>query len=185
MINRISSWTSSIVASVIVVTILEMILPDSKNKKYIKMVMGIYILFAIISPIIKAVSNQEINFNNFIKIENKNTNISSIETNASIASIYETNMKIDIKNKIEEKGFKVKNVTISIEKNNNNLGKIYSINVELEKEERKENSSINSVIIEIGYNKSNDKEVPGKEIEEIREFLSSTYGVEKDKINIT
>ena len=52
MINFLSSWVKNLSLALIVVSILEMILPNSKTKKYIKMVMGLYILFSIISPFI-------------------------------------------------------------------------------------------------------------------------------------
>ena len=60
MISNISKWAGSIVIAVIIVTILEMLLPDGKNKKYIKTVMGVYILFTVISPIVKGVSRNNI-----------------------------------------------------------------------------------------------------------------------------
>ena len=53
MINFMSLWAEQIVLAVIVATIIEMILPKNKNKKYIQMVIGVYVLFNIISPIIK------------------------------------------------------------------------------------------------------------------------------------
>jgi hypothetical protein len=53
MIQFLSSWAEQIVLAVIIATIIELILPQNKNKKYIQMVIGIYILFNIISPIIK------------------------------------------------------------------------------------------------------------------------------------
>ena len=53
MINYLSSWAEQIVLAVIIATIIELILPNSKNKKYVQMVIGIYILFNIISPVIK------------------------------------------------------------------------------------------------------------------------------------
>ena len=53
MIQFLSSWAEQIVLAVIIATIIELILPQNKNKKYIKMVIGIYVLFNIISPIIK------------------------------------------------------------------------------------------------------------------------------------
>ena len=56
MISFISKWAEQIIIAVIVATIIELILPNSKNKKYIQMVIGVYILFTIISPII---SNKE------------------------------------------------------------------------------------------------------------------------------
>ena len=68
MIKDISNWTGSIVASVIVVTLLEMLLPESKNKKYIKTIMGVYLLFTIISPITKAVAGSNIKLENIIDL---------------------------------------------------------------------------------------------------------------------
>ena len=57
MIEFISSWAKSLGLAIVIVSILEMLLPNNKNKKYIRMVMGIYILFNIVSPFI---SNKDI-----------------------------------------------------------------------------------------------------------------------------
>lgn len=56
MISWFNSWAQGIILAVIIVTILEMIVPEGKNKKYIKIVMGVYITFTIISPIITKVT---------------------------------------------------------------------------------------------------------------------------------
>ncbi len=52
MVPKISLWCRNIVIVVVISSIIEMILPDNKNKKYIKVVIGITILFTIIHPII-------------------------------------------------------------------------------------------------------------------------------------
>ena len=52
MIDFMISWAEQIVLAIIVATIIELILPKSKNKKYIQMIIGVYVLFNIISPII-------------------------------------------------------------------------------------------------------------------------------------
>ena len=49
MIEFISNWASGIIVTIIVITILEMLLPNNKNKKYIKVLMGIYLIFCMIS----------------------------------------------------------------------------------------------------------------------------------------
>ena len=72
MINFISSWAEQIVLAVIVATIIELILPKNKNKKYIQMVIGIYVLFNIISPIIKNKENFSVEKYNIEKYETKN-----------------------------------------------------------------------------------------------------------------
>ena len=40
MINFLSSWAEQVILAVIIATILELILPNSKNKKYVQMVIG-------------------------------------------------------------------------------------------------------------------------------------------------
>ena len=44
----ISHWAETIIVAVIIGTIIEMILPSGNSKKYIKTVIGVYILFTII-----------------------------------------------------------------------------------------------------------------------------------------
>lgn len=53
MIKFLSSWAKSLGVAIVVVSILEMLLPNNKTKKYIRMVMGIYIIFNIISPLVQ------------------------------------------------------------------------------------------------------------------------------------
>ena len=52
MISWISSWAQGIIMAVIIGAIIEMILPEGNSKKYVKIVIGVYILFTIISPVI-------------------------------------------------------------------------------------------------------------------------------------
>ena len=49
MINWIGSWVQGIVIAVVISTIIEMILPDGNIKKYVRTVIGVYIVFVIIS----------------------------------------------------------------------------------------------------------------------------------------
>ena len=75
MIENLSSWAKGITLAVIVVSILEMLLPNNKTKKYIKMVMGVFILFNIISPFINAndLKNlNEIDASKYVNENNKN-----------------------------------------------------------------------------------------------------------------
>lgn len=56
MINNISSWAEQVIIAMIIATIIEMILPKGNSKKYIKMIIGIYILYTIISPVITLIT---------------------------------------------------------------------------------------------------------------------------------
>lgn len=197
MINHISSWAGSIVVAVITVTILEMLLPDGKNKKYIKTVMGVYLLLIIVSPIIKAVSGQDIDLENLIEIEDSNISINniSIQTNSSIENIYLTNIKKDIKAKLEQKGYDATVIDLIIETaDQDNYGTIYEMNIILMKNENEsmENKSVSKIetveisIGDTGLKKelSNEETITDIERQDIIEFLSTTYNVEKSKITI-
>lgn len=53
MIEFLSSWTKGLGVTIVVVSILEMLLPNNKTKKYIRMVLGVFVIFNIISPLIQ------------------------------------------------------------------------------------------------------------------------------------
>ena len=60
MVN-ISSWAQGIIVAILTSSIIQMLLPEGKNKKYIKVIIGVYILFCIISPVI----GKDLNLENY------------------------------------------------------------------------------------------------------------------------
>ena len=91
MLSFISSWAQQIIFAVIIGTILQMLLPEGKNKKYIKIVIGIYVLFAVISPVIG--KSIDLNLDEFnVTVAGAESNLD--ETNQDqINSLYTTNLK--------------------------------------------------------------------------------------------
>ena len=87
-----------------------MILPNDSNGKYVKVVIGIFVLFSIISPIInkfKGSSSSEIEIDKYVESSSKNviqTSNKKYDNEETIKKIYEENLKIDIKYKITQKG---------------------------------------------------------------------------------
>lgn len=119
MISFLSSWVKNLSLALIIVSILEMILPNNKTKKYVKMIMGLYILFSIISPFIE-------NSNKF-NLNNVNLNFYSEETEETVTidrkidqssmdkrlnEIYKEELQKDIIKKIKEKGYEVENCNV-------------------------------------------------------------------------
>lgn len=193
MIGNISKWAGSIVIAVIIVTILEMLLPEGKNKKYIKTIMGVYILFTVISPIVRATSGKNIDINSIVETQNTMMEYSniSIQTSSSIENVYLANIKKDISSKIEQRGFKVIDMNLKTENTDEkNFGRIYEMNITINKNlSDKDASKIEKVEIlvgETGLKKelSNKKKITEKEIEDLKEYLSTTYDVDKAQINL-
>lgn len=205
MIEWISSWAEQIVVAVIIASIIEMLLPNGNNKKYIKAIIGVYILFTIISPVIGKFVNidlKDIDYEKYFKeIETQETISQSLTTNneKAMGEIYISNLKADMKNKLEEKGYKVESINLKVElEDENNYGKVNEILLSISKQNEensktKENNTIAINKIEdvkIGNKVENTKEVKtsidigNSDKNQIKDYLSSVYDVKKKNIRI-
>ena len=108
MINFMSSWAEQIVLAVVVSTIIEMILPKNKNKKYIQMVVGVYVLFNIISPIIGNKDDFSIEKYNIENYETKSQyQVDQSSMDEKLEKIYLEELKNTVISKFEANGFEV------------------------------------------------------------------------------
>ena len=110
-----NQWTKNIVIAVIIGTIIEMLLPKTKNKKYIKVVLGIYILFCILNPVVGKQINFENVFNQFAVKESK-TIAKSTEYDNELNENFEEKIKEYINKKIKEEGYISNNIEVEIDK---------------------------------------------------------------------
>ena len=196
MVSFISSWAQQIIFAVIIGTILQMLLPEGKNKKYIKIVIGVYVLFAVISPVI----GKDIDIDlNELNISLDNTNTSLEETNKeNINDMFTTNLTQDIKSKLNNKGYGCESVEIQTNENYEvekiTITGIYEVYEDEKKEEQesKNNVKINSINInevQIGEKENSIKEqvvkgIPKSEEKDLKEYLSETYNVKEKNISI-
>ena len=160
MIAFFSSWAQGIIVAVIVATIVELLLPNGSSKKYVKVVVGIYILFSIIAPVVNKFANQDINAEIFNldkyekKMEDSNNKIlQKIEANNSrtVKDIYVANLEADLKAKLKDKGYEVTSTYIKAKDDENYT--IENISITVKKNEDKE--SKNEISIgEITINKT-------------------------------
>lgn len=121
MVTFLSSWVKNLSLALMVVSILEMILPNNKTKKYIKTIMGLYILFSIISPFIKnekELNFSELNINSFSEgiVETASNEVVNQESmDKRIKKIYIQELEKDISKKIEEKGYVISSCAVAID----------------------------------------------------------------------
>lgn len=196
MIEFLSSWAQGIIVAVIIATLIEMILPNSSSKKYVKVVIGMYILFTIVSPIIKKLGGKDINLNtiNIEKYEQQisksdNTISRKFEDNntRSIKDIYVSNLKADISAKLKEKGYEIDTSDIQIKDDENYT--IEKITLKLTKMEQKQEKNNEIVIntVEIGntISQKDSKTLSDDEKQEVKDYISETYDIDKKNINIS
>ena len=198
MIQFLSSWAEQIVLAVIIATIIEIILPEGKNKKYVKTVIGVYILFTIIYPLINKFTKTNIN----TLIENTTKQMSTyqennslkIDTDKYIESTYKKKIEEDIRKRANEKNLNITLLNVYIEtEDENRYGMLNSLVMKVEKKETsKKNNDVNQIKeINISKNVQNneiienkDKTVTEKEVNEFKEYINATYYLEKEKIHI-
>jgi len=198
MIEFMSSWVKGLGLAIVVVSILEMLLPNNKTKKYIRMLMGIYILFTMISPF---VSNQEIFHANNLNIEEYMTTQTSTTINQSsmderIKELYMQELEKDITKKLKEKGYAVTNCKVKAKiADNEEDTQIIKIkmNVQKSKENQQEQSIENQIVTEIqkikpidtsSKEKGKSTKVNKSDIQNIKKFLIEEYGVNEKCLEI-
>ena len=193
--NWISGWIQGIIIAVIIGTIIEMLLPDGNCKKYIKVVIGVYILFSIVSPVITKVTGNEFrvsdiyDINTYIEVSAKSSqeNIENSQQN-QIKQVYITNLKNDMKQKIQEKGYSVKSLTLEISNDEQyTLKKIFAQVSKRKNEENNEVKGVNEINITISNTTENIEEdisISTKEQNDLKAYLSGIYNLEEKNINI-
>ena len=206
----ISGWIQGIIIAVIISTIIEMILPEGTSKKYIKVVIGVYILFSMVSPVITKITgnnfkvSEMFELDQYIEKSKDNKNMQNEITNKNqnqIKEIYLTSIKNDIKEKIENKGYFVNNVAVEIE--NNEQYTLNKINLQVSKNTtdvnsvpKKENTNqIVEEVKEVKINTSNNmaisnnvktkkEDILAQDKKELKNYLSSVYEINMKNIFI-
>lgn len=203
MVSWFSKWAQGIIVAVVIATLIELILPNGSSKKYVKVIIGIYILFTIISPVIVKLKGGNLNMDEVLDTQKYEEKISKsdnkiyaeLEANNSrtIKDIYISSLTEDIKSKLKAKGYQVISTNIKIEDNENYT--IESISLNLSKEENEENEGnssggINIETVEIKGNNTNNinesnNTLTESQKNEIKVYLSETYDIDIRSIYIS
>ena len=195
MIDFIKTWANQIIVAVIIATIFEMILPNGNNKKYIKMVIGIYVLFTLIQPIASKITGKEFtistNYEKYFDEDILETSADDFENNNSklIEEAYINNIEEDVQAKIEQKGYELASCNISIITTKENYGAIENMILSVQNKEQKSNTSnrieIEKVEINIGEEKIVEtSNITEREKQDIIEYLAEEYSIDKTSIII-
>ncbi len=191
MLSFISSWAQQIIFAVIIGVIIQMLLPEGKSKKYIKIVIGVYVLFSVINPVVG--KDIDLNLENLALNIETNTSETEVNTGDSINEIYVTNLNQDVISKLKNKGYGCEKVELKTndkyEIESLKVIGIYELN---EEEETENNTTINEVVInevQIGEKENSIKEqvvkgISSSEESELKKYLNETYGVKEKNIII-
>ena len=171
MIKFMKSWCEGIIIAILISIIIELIVPEGSNKKYIKVVVGIYIIFIVLSPILEKI-NVEYNIENIFQMESIEV---SADLNENIKDVYVTGIEDSIKKELQEKGYIIQSVDVKVDMNYENIKKI-EIQL-LEQKDNKKEIQIDPVII-------NENEKEQNQYSDLKKDISENYQVSIEQIYI-
>lgn len=158
--SLISGWLLSVVGIVIISVLVDLILPEGEMQKYIKAIFSVFVVFVMISPVLK-ININDIDFNKFIY------NQSSVEINEDYIKNYNNSYKENLEKvcveQLNSKGFLGVKVEISLNMSTKRF-QIEKVNVNLK------NLVINNNGLHI------DK------YQEIKSIIISVLGIESEKV---
>lgn len=205
MINFMSIWVKNLSLALIIISILEMLLPNNKTKKYVKMIMGLYVLFSIIAPFIN--NQDKINLSevgSYIgaseEIVQTDAKVDQSSMDKRLNEIYEQELQKDIKRKIENKGYEIESCKIDAHISQEDTG-IEKITIKIAKkigEEDKGESIEDKMVSEIQKiqkvevkvseseeDKQEESKITKTDVKIIKDFLKQEYGVSEQCLKIS
>lgn len=174
MVDSISVFCKSIICTVIFITIISMIVPDGKSKKYINLILGVVVTITLINPILnfmnidisEVLALEENNFKECQYDESLYSNILKEKYNDTLVN--------DIISRLKENGYSVSNINVEYD-DNMYPQKLY-MNIE------SEDGYIQPVKIEVSH--TNTTTVSELTKNKIKNIIYSNYGISKDNIFI-
>ena len=210
MIDFFSKWAEQVIIAIVIGSIIEMILPNNNTRNYIKMVIGIYILFTIIYPAINnknklSVDNIDVDSfigDNYNQNGEKNVEVNQESMDERLQNLYIDELENNIKSKVQQEGYNVSLCKVDanlLERDDENGIKKISIvlsekidNTNNMKENQLNIQEIEDVEIRVGLaeilngkGKDENLKITNKDIKNLKDSLCEYYEVETSKINIS
>lgn len=206
MLEFLSEWVEGIAIAVIIASIFEMILPKGNIKKYVKMILGVYVIFSIISPFVDSNALYSFDIDETIDeyTENISNSLDSAESSSSndLNEMYVSSFEDEIIELIETQGYEVSecNVDAILDSDDEDAG-IKEIYIKLESKTNIDNNtndensiSINSVEtieeveIAVGDNKTSESneenDISSSDVKELKTYISEKFEIDENVINI-
>lgn len=187
----LKEFVVTLVSTLVLITAVEIILPDNSMKKYSKFILGAMLIGVILNPIIKFFSNGEENIENTIK-QYSSVNFQQTQKEQNNKEIQKQSFKENIskninnilKNEFTDMEFS-NDIKCTVDLENMNVD-IEELIVYVKKSSKGKIKTIEKIKeVTIGNKEEPKKEVKdSKEYEEIKKFLVKELKIEKEKIKI-
>ncbi len=181
MIDKFSEYAGTIVTLIVSMTVIELLLPNNKNKKYVMLVCSLIIMLSVINPILDF-------FHSDFDISSKVSEIQkemyqaeySLSPNYNMEKdIYQTyieRLEDNMKERLKEIGYDVLETKINVDQTTYEPS-------EIEMRVKYTDGSIQPIVIDV-FGSSQSNKIYEADMIKIKEMISQNYGVKKEKIKI-
>lgn len=199
VVEFLKVWIKDIAIIFVLISIVEIALPNSNMKRYIDMLIGILVIIVIITPFIKLIHkdfyvDKEIFKNRVgqIRFEYKDNIELALLQEEQIKDLYVNKIKDEIEGYIlETTEYEVDEIKISINEDEGNFGEIKDLELILRENVNREEINKGSITvakieeIKIGDKKERPiKLQPLKNSEEIINIINKNYNISRDNIKV-
>lgn len=179
----ISNWLKDILVVFIVISFLEIILPKGKMKKFVNFIIGLLIIFVVISPFID-LNSVQLNFDmNTDELMNDSETQAIInDQEARIKKVFTNSLNDEVKRLVEENSnYEVTNINIDTKEEQDTL-LIQEVSITIKNSEDSKRGEI--MIDQIQVVENSEPEVENNH-EDIRNLISDYLGIEMNIIHIS
>ena len=168
MIEFLVSWAEQLIIALIIIIIIEIILPNGNNyKKYIKVVLGIFLVYTIINPIVGEKINN-------IKFKEVNTNIqNNINYDEQIEKKFKIKFEENINEFLSKNGYELEKIEQDVTYKNQEI-EINKLKLKIEKQNQEKEKK----------KEKKQEKITDEEIKEIASKISDNYEIDESKIII-
>lgn len=185
----IYSWIKDLVIIFIIITLVDLVMPKGSMHRYIRFVIGLLIIFAVINPFVN-LGNIDFQLDKevFKNIDNQfSINEEIIEGQESqIEMMYKDKIANELEGFIDENTeYRVSELDIEIDKTEDNFGAISYINLLIQNEDMEVNEdSIGIRVKPVVLEYKNENEV-NNEFLDLKDLISNRYEIDMDLIHIS
>lgn len=185
----IYSWIKDLVIIFIIITLVDLVMPKGSMHRYIRFVIGLLIIFAVINPFVN-LGNIDFQLDKevFRNIDNQfSINEEIIEGQESqIEMLYKDKIANELEGFIDENTeYRVSELDIEIDKTEDNFGAISYINLLIQNEDMEVNEdSIGIRVKPVVLEYKNENEV-NNEFLDLKDLISNRYEIDMDLIHIS
>lgn len=199
MLEALKSWVSNIIAVVLFVTIVEILLPEGKMKKYVTFITGILVIIIIAAPVVKALGSSisfelpetgDISSSNGNVVQNRSEQLTKLQS-LQVIKVYKEKLENSIKDQLKGlKGVECTKVVCNIyEKEESRLGEIKSMEITIKNREQKQSENgIKPVEVNINMKRETKQKQHTEVSDEIRnqivDRVVSIYKVDPSNISV-